>query len=532
MDWTEIEPDMPFTPVSELTESYARRHPKKCALYDLETDSAMTWGEIHEWSCRIANRLEDLGIRHGDRVALVADECIEKLLLWLGLWRLGAVVCLFDVGMKAETLAEMLGAVAPRLLLWNDGATEVASFDTPALPRSHFARWPAGEFFGTLDEIAAVDRPRREVAAMDLAAIFCTSGTTAKPKAVVCDHLSYWLWGLSSLDIIGLTSEDRTLEYRSFAWSSTHCYSLMPWLQRGHTLYVARRFSYSRFFGWIRQHGITFSVTVPAVINMLVNRPTGVTAADVPTLRHVICSSAPLSEAQWRRFEAIYGIKLLQICGSSEGGSICGNRYYRRKIGTIGLPSKYQQFAIVDGDGNPCPLGSEGEVTIGGPQLCLGIIQADGSYERTAGTRFRTGDLAVMDEEGFVRITGRTKDLIIRGGVNIAPIEIDHLLLQHPLVSEAAAVGVPDAIYGEEVVAFAVMKPGTVGSPLELLEYCSAALGDFKAPKQLIFIEEIPRNDRGKVNREALLERWKREYAVEARRRQHSGDEHLIEPPK
>ena len=515
MDWTEIEPDMPFTPVSELTERYARRHPKKCALYDLETDSAMTWGEIHEWSCRIANRLEDLGIRHGDRVALVADECIEKLLMWLGLWRLGAVVCLFDVGMKAETLAEMLGAVAPRLLLWNDGATQVASVDSAALLRLRFARWPAGEFFGPLDEIAAMDRPRREVAATDLAAIFCTSGTTAKPKAVVCDHLYYWLCGLSLLDIIGLTAEDRALEYRSFAWNSSHIMSLMPWLQRGHTLYVARRFSYSRFFDWIRRHGITFSVTVPTVINMLVNRPTGVTAADVPTLRHVTCSTAPLSEAQWRRFEAIYGIKLLQVCGGSEAGSVCGNRFYRRKIGTIGMPSKYQQFAIVDRDGNPCPLGSEGEVTVGGPQVCLGTIQADGSFERIAGTRFRTGDLAVMDEEGFVRITGRSKDLIIRGGVNIAPLEIDNLLLQHPQVCEAAAVGVPDAIYGEEVVAYVVAKPGTVESARDLLEYCRASIGDFKAPKRIFFIGEIPKNDRGKVRRDALREQWQREHAVE-----------------
>jgi acyl-coenzyme A synthetase/AMP-(fatty) acid ligase len=521
MDGTEATLDMAFIPAGDLIEMYATRHPKKCALYDLETDSALTWEDIREWSCRIANRLEDFGIRHGDRVALVADECVEKLLIWLGVWRLGAVVCLFDVGMKAETLAEMLGAAAPRLLLWNDGATEVPSLNMPALPRKRFACWPAGEFLGTLDEVATVRQPRREVAATDVAAIFCTSGTTAKPKAVVCDHLSYWLWGLSSLDIIGLTSEDRTLEYRSFAWSSSHCYSFMPWLQRGHTLYVARRFSYSRFFGWIRQHGITFSVTVPAVINMLVSRPTGVTAADVPTLRHVICSSAPLSEAQWRRFETIHGIKLLQICGASEGGPICGNRFYRRKIGTIGLPAKYQQFAIVDRDGNPCPLGSEGEVTIGGPQLCLGIIQVDGSFEPTAGTRFRTGDLAVMDEEGFVRITGRTKDLIIRGGVNIAPLEIDSLLHQHPHVCEAAAVGVPDAIYGEEVIAFAVVKPGTGGSTRELLEYCSAALGD-RAPKHIFLIDEIPKTERGKVNRAALYEHWKHKHAVEMLRSQPS----------
>ena len=512
---TGVEPDMPFTPVDVLIKRYARLHPEKCALYDIETGSAITWGGIDEWSCRIANHIEDLGIGHGDRVALVGDECIEKILMWLGLWRLGAAVCLFDVGMMGGTLVEMLRAVAPRLLFWNDGAPQVAYLDTAGLPRLRFGRWPEGEFFATLSDVAATERPRPTVKAADLAAIFCTSGTTATPKAVVCDHLYYWLCGLSLLDIIGLTAEDRALEYRSFAWNSSHIMSLMPWLQRGHTLYVARRFSYNKFFDWIRQHGITFSVTVPAVINMLVQRPTGVTAADVPTLRHITCSTAPLSEAQWRRFEEIYGIKLLQVCGGSEAGSVCGNRFYRRMIGTVGMPSKYQQFAIVDRDGNPCPPGIEGEITVGGPQVCLGTIQADGSFERIAGTRFRTGDLAVMDEEGFIRITGRTKDLIIRGGVNIAPLEIDHLLLQHPQVYEAAAVGVPDAIYGEEVVAYVVTKPGTVGSAEQLLEYCSAAIGDFKTPKHIYFVEDIPKNDRGKVRREVLREQWQREHAVE-----------------
>jgi acyl-coenzyme A synthetase/AMP-(fatty) acid ligase len=228
------------------------------------------------------------------------------------------------------------------------------------------------------------------------------------------------------------------------------------------------------------------------------------------------CSSAPLDEQSWREFEARYGIPLVVCYGTSEAGSVCGNRPYRRKIGTVGLPSKFQQFEIVDDEGKPCPPGVEGEVTCGGPQLCRGIIEPDGSLAPLAGTRYRTGDIAVRDEEGFVRITGRIKDLIIRGGLNIAPLEIDQVLMQHPQVFEAAALGVPDPIYGEEVVAYVVPRDGTSPTSSQLLEHCRARLGAFKAPKRILVVSDIPKSGRGKIMRDALRARWQRDRGAVA----------------
>jgi acyl-coenzyme A synthetase/AMP-(fatty) acid ligase len=372
---------------------------------------------------------------------------------------------------------------------------------------------PAGDEFFTA--VAATD-PAPEVASEngpdDMSCIFCTSGTTSRPKCVVYNHMAYWLNGLNTIDFLGLTGDDRTLEYRSFGWNSAQVLSLMPWIETGLSMYISKRFSRSRFFDWIKAHDITFAAGVPTVVNMLLNEPTGVTAKDIPSLRLMTCSTAPLSPEQWKQFEEMYGVTLLQLYGMSEAGWICGNRHYRRQMGTVGPPAKHQEFLIVDGDGNACPNGTEGEVTVGGPQTCIAVISPEGEWEDYSDARIPTGDLAVLDGNGFVRVTGRTKDLIIRGGVNIAPLEIDNVLMRHAKIREAAAVGVPDRIFGEEVVCYVVPKPGETLTEAEILDHCGAALPAFKTPKQAFMVDDLPKSDRGKVRRDDLKEVWARQH--------------------
>jgi acyl-coenzyme A synthetase/AMP-(fatty) acid ligase len=282
----------------------------------------------------------------------------------------------------------------------------------------------------------------------------------------------------------------------------------MPWIETGLSMYMAPRFSRSRFFEWIKKHELTFAAGVPTVVNMLLNEPTGITADDIPSLRLMTCSTAPLSPEQWKQFEKMYGVTLLQLYGMSEAGWICGNRHYKRQMGTVGPPSKHQEFLIVDSADQGCPPGTEGEVTIGGPQTCVATISPEGEWEDQRTVRMRTGDLAIIDEDGFVRVTGRTKDLIIRGGVNIAPLEIDNVLMQHPQIREAAAVGIPDKIYGEEVACYIVAKPGEDISSEDVLTHCKQSLPDFKSPKSVYLVDELPKSDRGKVLRDDLKKLW------------------------
>jgi acyl-CoA synthetase (AMP-forming)/AMP-acid ligase II len=281
----------------------------------------------------------------------------------------------------------------------------------------------------------------------------------------------------------------------------------MPFLQKGLTLHVAKKFSHRHFAEWISAHGITFAAGVPTVLSILLNKPIAEFADRNRTLRLMSCSTAPLTAQQWARFEEIYGAKLLQLYGMSETGWVCGNRHYARKLGTVGLPALHQELEIVDGAGNPCPIDVEGEITVGGPQMAVGYLRDDGSIEPVRGRRLKTGDLGIRDADGFIRVTGRAKDLIIRGGVNIAPMEIDEILLKHPGILDAAAVGVPDPIYGEEVVCYVVAKDDGLTVPI-VRSHCEAHLPPAKRPKQIFIVGDLPKSDRGKVLRDKLREAW------------------------
>ena len=186
---------------------------------------------------------------------------------------------------------------------------------------------------------------------------------------------------------------------------------------------------------------------------------------------------------------------------------MCGNRHYSSRMGTVGLPAPHQELKIVNGAGEECPVDVEGEITVGGPQMAIGYLLDDGSIVPVRGKRLKTGDLGIKDAEGFIRVTGRTKDLIIRGGVNIAPMEIDEILLKHPGVLDGAAVGVPDKIYGEELVCYVVGKDENLTAE-SVEQHCGTFLPPAKMPKQVIIVTELPKSERGKVLRDKLREEF------------------------
>ncbi len=506
---------LPYRPIADLFAHYRARDPRKTAIVDLDSGSEIDFGGLDQMTTDIAAYLKGRGIGKGSRVLLLSEENLEKLLIWFGVWRLGAVICPINIEINEKQMAEVTAAIDPALIFHHKDIDCDALVGGAKSPRIRFGSWsPAGavdaedHFFSALPRGRSPDEIPERNLAQDISCIFCTSGTTDKPKIVVYDHAAYWLNGLSTLEFLGLGEDDRTLEYRSFGWNSAQILSLMPFLQKGPTLCIAKRFSHRRFFEWIEKYGITFAAGVPTVVSMLLNTPLGTTAKDIPTLRLMTCSTAPLTAQQWTRFEAMYGVTLLQLYGMSEAGWICGNRHYRRKIGTVGLSALHQEVEIVDAQGRPCPPGVEGEITAGGPQTAIGYLRYDGTIEPVRGKRIKTGDLGIIDADGFVRITGRSKDLIIRGGVNIAPMEIDEVLLKHTGILDAAAVGVPDKIYGEEVVCYVVAKDENLDEA-SVLDHCRKHLPQAKMPKQVIIVPDLPKNDRAKVLRDKLKEDWK-----------------------
>lgn len=510
--------DIPFRGIGPLLRGYAAAHPGKTAIHDLDNGEAIDFATLEQIVGRAATRISDLGVGRGDKVVILSDECVEKLILFLAAWRVGAIACPFHTEIAPAHLRDIIHRIGPALVLWHteiNGPGMTSGLDAVTVG---FGRWHGADdgFFATLPATAIKDDDTT-YGPEDVACIFATSGTTDRPKCVVWDHLGLWLCGLSTIDFTGMTADDRLLEYRTFSWLSPQIVTMMPFLQLGLTIHVARRFSHGRFFDWIRDNGVTVAVGVPTVINMLLSRPVGVTAADLPTLRLMTSSSAPLAPEQWRAFEARYDIPVLQFYGASEGGWLCGNRHDHRKVGTAGPPARHMDLAIVDPDGVPCPTGVEGEITIRGPQTALATIAPEGGYEDRTPFRLteraRTGDLGVMDADGFVTVTGRVKDLIIRGGVNIAPLEIDGVLMQHPKVHEAAAFGIPDDIYGEEIACYVVPTAGETMEADDVVAHCASHLPDFKTPKHVYFIDQLIKSDRGKVKRDLLKEAWAKDHA-------------------
>jgi long-chain acyl-CoA synthetase len=502
---------IPFRSVAQSLALFRSRDPQRIAITDIDQKTSITFEQLDPITGAIAADLRQRGVRRGDTVVLLAHEVLEKLLLWLGIWRIGAAVCPIAVELNEVHLTFIANLVKPKLLLIHD-ELDARIFRGWTAPVVRVGRWQpqvqdCGIYFDSLPHPAELSGDHN--APEDVAGMVCTSGTTNRPKIVVYDHGCYWLQGLDTVDMLGLTESDRTLEYRSFGWNSAQILSLLPFLQLGLTLHIARHFSNSRFFDWIRDYRISFAAGVPAVLNMLLNRPEE-DCPVVPSLRLMSCSSAPLAPEQWAQFEKRYGITLLQLYGMSEAGWICGNTYYKRRMGTVGPPAIHQEFAIVDGNGNPCPANIEGEVTVGGPQVSIGLLQDDGTIAPVRGRRFKSGDLATMDDDGFVRITGRTKDLIIRGGINVSPVEVDAVLLAHPALSDAASLGVPDPIYGEEVIACVVLRPGARADEAAILGYCADRLPLAKRPKRILFLPDLPKSDRGKVLRDRLREEFLR----------------------
>ena len=493
----------------------AKAHPDKPYIISVDQgEKAITYGGLRDVTNRIAHYLKGRGFGKLDRVLLLAENSLENMVTYLGVHRYGATLATVNVEMNRAQLAQICRAVDPRIVLYQPGL-ELETLRDQGTPGEwiELGEWfPDGGdtgFFAGLKGLSADNDAAPIAAPDDPCVIYYTSGTTANAKGVICSHATMFYNFDGVADFVGLRTDDTILDFRSYSWSSAMEMSLGGPLTRGATVVMMKRFSQSRYFDWIRKYRVNIGVCVPTGLNMFINRPVGLTGKDLPDLRFITSSSAPLLLEQWKKFEDMYGIPVAQGYGSSEGGWTCGSNGETRRHGSVGRPLCYQELRVVDDDGNRVAPGEAGEIIVGGKQLAMAYLMPDGTVERLPEGDWRTGDIGVQDSDGYVTITGRAKDLIIRGGVNIAPLEIDGVLTAHPDVAEAGTIGVPHDIYGEEVVSFVTCAAGIEGDAAAILAHCRQSLAEAKMPKEIIFYGPMPRNARGKLDRNALLDEWK-----------------------
>jgi acyl-coenzyme A synthetase/AMP-(fatty) acid ligase len=490
----------------------ARRDPDKPWIISANDGRTVTFGQLLEITGRIATFLRDCGLGRNDRVALLANNSIEHLICYFGVMAYGATICTVHVEMNRNQLDNIFERLKPKLVLYQDGLQLDDLIAAVAAPRMLLGRWdePAGGTFYDAVARCAPGDAQSGAGADDDAVILFTSGTGARPKGVVLNFREHLANIDPTAEGFGITADDRIYDFRSFNWASAQLLGALVPVNRGATLVMAEKFSVSRFFQHIRDHGVTVAAGNPTTINLLLNGEGSAQRDNLPTLRFLTSSSAPLTVEEWRRFEARFGIPIAQSYGTSETGWIAATPGERRRHGTVGRPLAYHDLAIVDAQGRRLPVGEIGQVEIGGfAGHSYRYLAEDGSVQINSRDRIRTGDLGRLDPDGFLSLVGREKELIIRGGVNISPLEIDGLLMRRPELIEVATVGVPDAVYGEEVVSYVVARPGAVIDPGELLRYCSAVLPAFKMPKEIVISASLPKTERGKLDRRALVEMWR-----------------------
>ncbi len=492
----------------------ARRVPDKLYVHCIDQDKSITYGELHRLANRMARYLGNKGIGANDRVLVLSENSVEFMAAFIGVLRHGATIATANVEMNRAHLAEIVRAVAPKIVLCQDGLDleSLGGGDAPGqwMKLGDWRRDGGSTgFFGKFDDLSDEDDLEPVCEPDDIGVIFYTSGTEAKPKGVMETHSGVWHNFDATADAVGLREDDCMLDCRSYTWLSAQNMSLGGPLTRGATVYMSKHFSQSRYFDWIRDYKINLGIAVPTVINMLMNRPIDFHAGDAEHLRLMMTSSAPLSPEQWMRFEEMYGVRLCQSYGCSEGGLMASHRGADRKIGTVGLPLKYQEMRIKGPDGATLPQGETGQIVVAGRQKSYAYLHADGHVEVLPEDGHSTGDLGYFDADGHLHVTGRLKDVIIRGGVNISPVEVDNVLAGHADVLEAAAIGIADPIYGEEVVCCVVCRDGATPDAKSVLAHCADRLAGFKTPKQVMFLDALPKNSRGKLDRAAVVSAWK-----------------------
>jgi long-chain acyl-CoA synthetase len=499
--------------VRQWVDRAAARDPDKAFIISAEDGRTLSFGELREATRRIAADLRRRRIGANDRIALLSNNSIEHLLCYFGVLAYGATICTVHVEMNRNQLDNILPALRPRLVLCEEGLgldDIVAAASAPCLPLGIWNDRRGDGFFAAVNRSEPSDASAG-ASADDCAVILFTSGTSDRPKGVVLSFRELLANAAPTANGFGMTTQDRIYDFRSFNWCSAQTLSAMPPLERGATLILGRKFSRSRFFEHIRQHGATIATGNPTTIGLLLNGEGALAAPEVPTLRFMTSSSAPLNVDEWRRFEERFGITISQGYGCSEVGWIAAQPGERRRVGTVGMPHPYHRLAIVGAAGQVLKPGEQGAVELGGlAGNAYRTLADDGSIRIDSEGRLKTGDLGFLDDDGYLHLTGRAKDLIIRGGVNISPVEIDAVLMRSPAVAEAATVGVPDKLYGEEVVAFVVLRPGTGAGADDILRHCNAALPAFKAPKRIVLRGTLPKTERGKLDRKALVEEWSR----------------------
>ncbi len=483
--------------LTHLVSERARTAPDAPAISD-DTSGTLSNAALAELIERFARHFAGRGVGSGDIVAAKLTNRVELIAAMFGAWRLRAALTPVN---PALTLAETV------YQLEDSGAKVVVARGTaPELPGS-VPLLTVHEVAAGAPEVHLPDPATDPSAGLDdLALVIYTSGTTGRPKGVELTHANLDAMTEEMIEGIALTASDHSLVILPLFHVNGILVSVLSPLRAGGQVSILGQFIVSHLLATIERARPTYFSAVPAIYALLANLPADVTP-DMSSLRFVACGAAPMPPQLIAEVEQRFGFTLVEGYGLSE--ATCASSVNPldgvRKPGTVGPALPGQTIAIMGPDGRLITDGGTGEVVIKGPVVMRGYLNRPEETARTIRDGWlHTGDVGRLDEDGYLVLVDRLKDMIIRGGENIYPKEIESVLHAHPAVREAAVVGRPDEVMGEVPVAYVSLRPGTTAAPEDVLAYLREHLAPYKIPYELHVLPEIPKNSIGKIDKPGL----------------------------
>jgi len=493
--------------IRDLIDKRGETDPDKTYMIAPEPGLELSFRQLKENSVRFAKYLLKLGLKKGDKISFMLGNGYQTTRIFLGSMYGGFVIAPLNLTFTHSLLQYVLEHSDTQVLFFTQDLKEKVNAAIEGLSRDILLFEidnDAERIIPREDDLLPLSLP--EIRQEDDALLLYTSGTIGLPKGVVLSHKNIVTEGKYTTMAHNLTSEHRALCSLPLYHINGEVVTTVAPLVSGGRVVMPHRFSTKNFWEFISGYRCTWFSVVPTIISYLCSSTDlAEKGLHLEQLRFGRSASSALPTTLHRDFETKFNVSIVETMGLTETAApVFSNPLEpsRRKYGSPGQ-AVGNEAKIVDKEGNEVPLGAEGEILVQGDNVMKGYykdrymtpkaLKADGWLH--------TGDLGRMDEDGFVFVTGRTKELIIKGGENLAPREIDEVLYKHLAVLEAAAVGIPDETYGEEVMACVTVKPGLQVTEEELLEYCLNHLSGFRAPKVIKLMDELPKGPSGKIQR-------------------------------
>jgi long-chain acyl-CoA synthetase len=463
-------------------------------------DAELTYTGLDDLSARLATLLRERGVEPGDRVGVMLPNVPEFPVAYYGALRAGGVVVPMNVLLKRREIAFHLEDSGAKLLLAWHGFAEQAR-DGAADAGAELVEVEPARFASTLEALAPTREPV-ETGEDDTAVILYTSGTTGKPKGAELTHANLARNAeIASRTTCEVGAGDVVLGALPLFHSFGQTVGMNASLRVGACLTLVPKFDPGETLATMQRDGVTHFYGVPTMFGALLHHPER-ERYDTSSLRTCITGGASMPVEVLRGFEEAFDAIVLEGYGLSETSPVASSNHpgRERKPGSIGTPIEGVEMRVVDDDDNPVEQGEVGEIAIRGHNVMKGYWQRpDATAEAMRGGWFHSGDMARVDEDGYFYIVDRKKDLIIRGGYNVYPREVEEVLYEHPKVREAAVVGVPDEEWGEEIGAAVVLHEGEQLEPEEVGAYVKERIAAYKYPRVVWFLDELPKGPTGKI---------------------------------